>query len=234
MDPGRARRRRGQVGPAPPHQRHLQHTSDASFLAGSLSRQASTPRALPDLAFSRPPSFPAGEPGRWEYSNTNYAMLGRSSRASPVERSRRCCASPSSSRSAPTRRSSTARSRLVGEVAYGDSFLGTNGATFLHPSASVVGRPRGRVDRRPRRLDRDARQRVLPLRRETGRAERRRADTAVTGDSLAPGVHVRRGPRHGGRGVARPQRTGDGVTAAPPSATTIWRTTSRRPRSRSR
>jgi len=124
--------------------RHLLHhtsgiynyTSDPSYLADSLSRRAYTPRELLDIAFARPPSFPAGEAGRWEYSNTNYVILGMiiesvtGQAIAQVLRDRILT---------PIGAAATffdGAEPLVGEVAYGESFLGTNGADFLHPSAT--------------------------------------------------------------------------------------------------
>src|SRR5690606_22611620 len=52
------------------------YTSDPGFIADSLSRRELTPRDLLDYAFDTPLSFPPGEAGRWEYSNTNYVLLG--------------------------------------------------------------------------------------------------------------------------------------------------------------
>ncbi len=112
------------------------YTSDPSYLADSLGRRAYTPRELLDIAFARPPSFAPGEAGRWEYSNTNYVLLGMIVESvtgrdvAAVLRER--ILTPIGARATFFDGSEP----LVGDVAYGESFLGTNGATFLHPSAT--------------------------------------------------------------------------------------------------
>ncbi|HEY8515318.1 MAG TPA: serine hydrolase domain-containing protein [Candidatus Binatia bacterium] len=112
------------------------YTSDETYLLDTLSRRVYTPRELLDIAFSRPPSFVAGEPGKWEYSNTNYVILGmivEGVTGRPVAQVLR------ERILEPIGASATffdGEEPLVGDVAYGESFLGTNGATFLHPSAS--------------------------------------------------------------------------------------------------
>jgi D-alanyl-D-alanine carboxypeptidase len=126
------------------HVEHLLHhtsgiynyTSDPSYLAGAVTHRKYTPRELLDLAFGKPPSFVAGEPGKWEYSNTNYVILGMIIESvtgrdvASVLRERIL---------GPIGAEATffdGSEPLVGEVAYGQSFLGTNGATVLDPSAA--------------------------------------------------------------------------------------------------
>jgi D-alanyl-D-alanine carboxypeptidase len=112
------------------------YTSDPSFLAGAVTHRKYTPRELLDLAFSKPPSFVAGEPGRWEYSNTNYVILGMivesvtGRNVASVLRERIL---------EPIGAAATffeGTEPVIGDIAYGQSFLGTNGATVLDPSAS--------------------------------------------------------------------------------------------------
>lgn len=126
------------------HVEHLLHhtsgiynyTSDATYLADSLSRRSYAPRELLDIAFAKPPSFAPGEDGRWEYSNTNYVLLGMIVESvtgrdiAAVLRER--ILTPIGAQATFFDGSEP----LVGDVAYGESFLGTNGATFLHPSAT--------------------------------------------------------------------------------------------------
>lgn len=112
------------------------YTSDATYLVDSLSHRSYTPRELLDIAFAHEPSFAPGEPGKWEYSNTNYVLLGRIVESvtgrdvASVLRER--ILTKVGARATFFHGSEP----LDGEVAYGESFLGTNGATFLDPSAS--------------------------------------------------------------------------------------------------
>jgi D-alanyl-D-alanine carboxypeptidase len=112
------------------------YTSDPSYLVDSLSHRAYEPRDLLDIAFRNEPSFGPGEAGKWEYSNTNYVLLGMivesvtGEDVAHVLRERIL---------APIGAAATffhGSEPLIGDVAYGESFLGTNGATFLDPSAS--------------------------------------------------------------------------------------------------
>jgi D-alanyl-D-alanine carboxypeptidase len=112
------------------------YTSDVSFLADAARHRAFTRRDLLDIAFSKEPSFVPGEPGKWEYSNTNYVILGMiiegvtGTDVAQVLRERIL---------APIGAKATffnGSEPLIGEVAYGRSFLGTNGADFMDPSAS--------------------------------------------------------------------------------------------------
>lgn len=112
------------------------YTSDPTYLADSLGHRKYTPRQLLDIAFSRPPSFAPGSPGRWEYSNTNYVLLGlvieavTGQQVAQVLRER--ILEPIGARATFF----DGYEPVIGDVAYGDSFLGTNGATFLDPSAA--------------------------------------------------------------------------------------------------
>jgi D-alanyl-D-alanine carboxypeptidase len=112
------------------------YTSDATFVAEQLSRRAYTPRELVDIAFARPLSFAPGADDRWEYSNTNYVLLGmiveRVTGRAIAEVLRERILEPIGARSTFF----AGGEPVVGEIAYGESFLGTNGADFLHPSAS--------------------------------------------------------------------------------------------------
>lgn len=112
------------------------YTSDPSFLVDALSRRSYAPRDLLDIAFAKPPSFAPGEAGRWAYSNTNYVMLGiiieRVTGQDVAQVLRERILTPIGAEATFFDGSEP----LIGEIAYGESFLGTNGATFLHPSAS--------------------------------------------------------------------------------------------------
>lgn len=112
------------------------YTSDPSYLVDALSRRRYAPRELLDIAFGKEPSFAPGAAGKWAYSNTNYVILGliiesvTGTDVAQVLRERIL---------APIGAKATffaGSEPLVGDVAYGESFLGTNGATFLDPSAS--------------------------------------------------------------------------------------------------
>jgi D-alanyl-D-alanine carboxypeptidase len=112
------------------------YTSDSSFIVDSLSHRKYEPRELLDVAFGHEPSFSPGEAGKWEYSNTNYVVLGMiiesvtGEDVAQVLRERILT---------PIGAGATffhGSEPLNGDVAYGESFLGTNGATFLDPSAS--------------------------------------------------------------------------------------------------
>lgn len=112
------------------------YTSDAQYLADQLSHRKYTPRELLDIAFARPPSFAAGEPGKWEYSNTNYVILGMiiesvtGQDVAQVLRER--ILEPIGAHATFF----TGYEPVVGDFAFGESFLGTDGATFLDPSAT--------------------------------------------------------------------------------------------------
>lgn len=111
-------------------------TSDPQYLADSLSHRVYTPRQLLDIAFAKEPSFAPGEPGKWAYSNTNYVLLGiiiESLTGEPVANVlRERILEPIGAHATFFAGSEP----VVGDVAYGESFLGTNGATFLDPSAT--------------------------------------------------------------------------------------------------
>ena len=112
------------------------YTSDLSYLVDAASHRKFTPRDLLDIAFSKPPSFVPGEAGKWEYSNTNYVILGMiiesvtGKDVAQVLRER--ILTPIGAKATFFNGSEP----LIGDVAYGRSFLGTNGADFLDPSAS--------------------------------------------------------------------------------------------------
>jgi len=112
------------------------YTSDASFLGDAVSHRAFTPRDLLDIAFSHPPSFLPGEAGKWEYSNTNYVILGMiivsvtGEEVAQVLRER--ILTPIGAQATFFNGSEP----LIGVVAYGQSFLRTNGAHFMDPSAA--------------------------------------------------------------------------------------------------
>lgn len=111
-------------------------TSDPQYLADSLSHRAYTPRQLLYIAFAKEPSFAPGEPGRWAYSNTNYVLLGiiiESITGEPVANVlRERILEPIGAHATFF----AGGEPVVGDVAYGESFLGTNGTTFLDPSAT--------------------------------------------------------------------------------------------------
>jgi CubicO group peptidase (beta-lactamase class C family) len=114
------------------------YTGNVSYMLGIMLglHTKYTPRALLDLAFSKPPSFAAGTAGKWEYSNTNYVLLGMiiesvtGKGVAQVLRER--ILTPISAKAT----SFNGSEPLKGEVAYGRTFLGSNGATFMDPSAS--------------------------------------------------------------------------------------------------
>lgn len=112
------------------------YTSDPVFLADAARHRRFTPRELLDIAFSKPPSFAPGAAGRWQYSNTNYVILGliieqvTGRDVASVLRER--ILTPIGAQATFFAGSEP----LVGEVAYGRSFIGTNGADFMDPSAS--------------------------------------------------------------------------------------------------
>ena len=111
-------------------------TSDPQYLADSLSHRAYTPRQLLDIAFAREPSFAPGEAGKWAYSNTNYVLLGiiiESVTGEPVAHVlRERILDPIGAHATFF----AGYEPVDGDLAYGESFLGTNGATFLDPSAT--------------------------------------------------------------------------------------------------
>lgn len=112
------------------------YTSDSAYLVDSLTHRKYQPRELVDIAFSKRPSFAPGEAGKWEYSNTNYVLLGMiiesvtGKDVAQVLRER--ILTPIGAKATFFNGSEP----LIGDVAYGHSFLGTNGADFLDPSAS--------------------------------------------------------------------------------------------------
>jgi D-alanyl-D-alanine carboxypeptidase len=112
------------------------YTSDPTFLADAARHRVFAPRALLDIAFSKPASFAPGAAGRWEYSNTNYVMLGmiieRVTGQDVASVLRERILTPIGAQATFFAGSEP----LVGAVAYGRSFLGTNGADFMDPSAS--------------------------------------------------------------------------------------------------
>lgn len=112
------------------------YTSDPAFLADTLRHRKYTPRELLDIAFARPPGFVAGEAGKWAYSNTNYVILGmivESVTGMPVARVlRERILDPIGARATFF----NGYEPVSGEIAYGETFLGTNGATYLDPSAA--------------------------------------------------------------------------------------------------
>lgn len=101
-----------------------------------MTHRKYTPRQLLDIAFARAPSFPAGEPGRWSYSNTNYVLLGliiesvTGQDVAQVLRER--ILGPIGARATFF----AGYEPVAGDFAYGESFLGTDGASFLDPSAT--------------------------------------------------------------------------------------------------
>jgi D-alanyl-D-alanine carboxypeptidase len=107
-----------------------------SFLTDAAGHRTFTPRDLLDIAFSKPLSFVPGEAGKWEYSNTNYVILGMiiesvtGETVAQVLRER--ILMPIGAKATFFNGSEP----LIGDVAYGQSFLGTNGADFMDPSAS--------------------------------------------------------------------------------------------------
>lgn len=111
------------------------YTSDLSFQADAARHRKFTPRELLDIGFSRPPSFAPGEAGKWAYSNTNYVILGliiesvTGKNVAQVLRER--ILTPIGAKATFF----NGYEPLIGEIAYGRSFLGTNGADFLDPSA---------------------------------------------------------------------------------------------------
>lgn len=112
------------------------YVSDPAFLADAARRRAFTPRELLDIAFSKQPSFVPGEAGKWEYSNTNYVVLGliiesvTGQTVAQVLRER--ILTPIGAAATFFR----GFEFVIGEIAYGQSFLGTNGADFMDPSAT--------------------------------------------------------------------------------------------------
>jgi D-alanyl-D-alanine carboxypeptidase len=112
------------------------YTSDTFFLLAAALQQKYEPRDLLDIAFGKPPSFAPGAPGKWEYSNTNYVILGMIieavTGAEVAEVLRERILTPIGAEATFFNGSEP----LEGEIAYGQSFLGTNGATFLDPSAT--------------------------------------------------------------------------------------------------
>lgn len=112
------------------------YTSDLDYMVAVIQHRAYTPRELLDIAFARPPSFAAGEAGRWEYSNTNYVILGliiESVTGQDVARVLR------ERILGPIGAGATffaGSEPVIGDVAHGRSFLGTNGADVLDPSAT--------------------------------------------------------------------------------------------------
>lgn len=94
-----------------------------------------TPNQLVNLAFSKAPTFAAGTPGSWEYSNSNYVMLGMIIEAvtgKPITQvlHERILT--------PIGAKSTfyyGYEPIVGDFAFGRSFLNTSGATALDPSS---------------------------------------------------------------------------------------------------
>jgi D-alanyl-D-alanine carboxypeptidase len=112
------------------------YTSDPTYLADTLTHRTYTPRQLLDIAFSKPPSFAPGEAGKWEYSNTNYVILGviieRVTGRDVAQVLRERILTPIDAQATFFKGSEP----VVGDVAYGESFLGTNGADFLDPSAT--------------------------------------------------------------------------------------------------
>lgn len=112
------------------------YTSDPAFLADALRHRVFTPRDLLDVAFSHPAAFAPGEPGRWSYSNTNYVILGMIIEAVTGEDVaqvlRRRILTPIGAKATFF----NGPEPLVGDVAYGRTFLGTNGVDFMDPSAT--------------------------------------------------------------------------------------------------
>ncbi len=112
------------------------YTSDVAFLVDASGHRTFTPRDLLDIAFSKPPSFVPGEAGKWEYSNTNYVILGliieRVTGKDVATLLRERILTPIGAHATFFNGSEP----LIGDVAYGQSFLGTNGADFMDPSAS--------------------------------------------------------------------------------------------------
>lgn len=112
------------------------YTSDPAYLADSLSHRSYEPRELLAIAFAHESAFAPGEAGKWGYSNTNYVMLGTiiesvtGQDVAQVLRER--ILTPIGAEATFFAGSEP----LVGDVAYGRSFLGTNGADFLDPSAA--------------------------------------------------------------------------------------------------
>lgn len=113
------------------------YTSDPLYMSGSMFlHQTYTPQELLNIAFGEPPSFAPGEAGKWEYSNTNYVMLAmiveavtgkgvaevlRERILGPIGANATFYAGPEP---------------VKGDVAFGRTFLGSNGATALDPSAT--------------------------------------------------------------------------------------------------
>jgi D-alanyl-D-alanine carboxypeptidase len=112
------------------------YTSDPSYLADSLSRRPYEPRQLLDIAFAYPPSFAPGEAGRWEYSNTNYVLLGMIVESATGQDVASLLRERILTPIGADATFFAGSEPLQGEVAYGESFLGTDGATFLDPSAA--------------------------------------------------------------------------------------------------
>lgn len=112
------------------------YTSDPSYLADSLSHRTYTPRELLDIAFARQPSFAPGEAGKWEYSNTNYVMLGMIIESVTGRNVARVLRERILTPIGAAATFFNGSEPVIGEIAHGESFLGTEGATFLDPSAA--------------------------------------------------------------------------------------------------
>jgi D-alanyl-D-alanine carboxypeptidase len=94
-----------------------------------------TPNQLVNMAFGKAPTFAAGTPGKWEYSNTNYVMLGMIIEAvtgKPITNViRERILTPIGAKSTFY----YGYEPVVGTFAFGRSFLNTPGATALDPSS---------------------------------------------------------------------------------------------------
>lgn len=118
------------------HTSGLYNYSNSTFYQlAAATKKKYTPQELVDLAFGQKVSFSPGESGKWEYSNTNYVLLGmivEKITGKPVEQVLR------ERILFPAGLTATffyGKETVEGDIAPGKSFLGTNGATFMDPSA---------------------------------------------------------------------------------------------------
>lgn len=112
------------------------YTDSNFFMVASSLKTVYSPQDLLDISFDKALAFAPGESGKWEYSNTNYVLLGMIAEkvtGRPVEQLLR------ERILTPIGANETffhGKEEIVGDIAPGRSFLGTNGATFMDPSAS--------------------------------------------------------------------------------------------------